>query len=181
MAQPLLARRPAGVFHAARAAENYAGKAVRRGEQRLPPPVFCLRPRPGFPVDDGLVAVLIIELRQNAIVAHLPFSDGIGSIGLLSAQVARVDLVLQDIRYGGFHEAPAGNRSQPLFMKSIADLPKRRAVQKQFEDLAHGLRLFGDDYILFQRVVIAVSEHMLVGHADHALLEALADAPFAVF
>ena len=66
-------------------------------------------------------------------------------------------------------------------MKSIADLPKRRAVQKQVKNFAHGLRLFGDDYILFQRVIIAVSEHMLVGHADHALLEALADAPFAVF
>ena len=89
--------------------------------------------------------------------------------------------MLQDIRYGGFHEEPAGDRSHSFFMESIADLPERRAVQEQAEDRTHGLCLFRDDYILFQRVVIAVSEHVLVGHTDHALLKALADAPFAVF
>ena len=120
----LLVLPPAGIWHAAQAAGNHSGKAIGR-IQLLPAPfVFFLHQFPGFPVDDRLVAVLIIEPGQDAVVADFPLCDGISHVAFLPAHVAGVKLVLNHLRKGRLLKQLSVDRSEALRIQLVADRPQ---------------------------------------------------------
>ena len=177
----LLVLPPPGIWHAAYPAGYPSGKAVGRVQLLSAPGVLFLHQIPGFPVDDCLVAVLIIEPGQDAVVSDFPLCDGISHVAFLPAHVAGVELVLDHLRKRSLLKQLAVYCPAALRIQLVADGAQGVALQEEREHLPYDLRLLGDDDVFLQIIVVAVAEDMLVGHADGAILKAFADAPLAVF
>ena len=76
-------------------ANDFLRKGVGRVEQCGPPLNLSLHPRIGLAVQNGLVGVLQVELRQLTFVLYLVLHDRISDVALLPAQVSGVNLVFE--------------------------------------------------------------------------------------
>ena len=101
------------------AADNHLGKAmvaaicvllpVRAGLYRASPNQFFLHPHENVSRNDGLMVVLHIILRDNAVVFHPGLVQEIGGIGFLQECVANVFLIAEDFIDGA--GVPLKNRT----------------------------------------------------------------------
>ncbi|OFA24631.1 hypothetical protein BW28_05790 [Clostridioides difficile] len=74
-------------------------KAICRIQQRSPSLHFRFYLCVGVAVDDSLVAVCHVILRQLSAIWHLPFGDGIFDVAFLSADIPGIDLVENQLPY----------------------------------------------------------------------------------
>ena len=170
----------AGELRSTGATADFPGKAVGGIEERGSAFHLCLDLCIGFTVNDCLVAVRHVILRQFAAVWNLVFFDGIGYITFLPSDVPGVDLVENKLPYRGFLKIVAENGADACAVQVICNVPQGNAVDVHLKHPSDRFGFFGNDDVLFLRLIVLVAEDMLVRHTNLAALEPFVDAPFHI-
>ena len=167
----------------ANAAFEFAGKAgnvqglICKSAQLLTTGNLCLHIIEGLFVDDGLVGIFHIELRQFATILFAFLGQWIFDVFLLQQKIAGVGHIGKDHLDVGIYPAltvSGGNAFCGKFsLRFKAGLP----IKKVLKDASHnGCFLRYDDQLV---AFPAISEHSEVAVGD-ALLHALASTPFYI-
>lgn len=134
-----------------------------------------------FPVNDGLMTVRHVILRQLPAVFHFRFCDRVRHVAFLPPDVPGIYLVEDELPHRAFLEVIAKRGADARPVHAPRNLPQGKPVNVHLEHPPDSLRLLRYDDVLLHLFIIPVSEDVLVRRPDLARLEPLPDSPLHVF